>query len=264
MDYFAINQKAWDKRAKVHVASEMYDVPGFLRGKSSLKEIVLAEMPDVNGKRLLHLQCHFGLDTMSWARKGAIVTGVDFSPVAIEKANEIKKQAGLEAEFICSDVYTFGERVEPEYDIVFVSYGALCWLPDLQKWAETVSKSLKPGGQLLLVEFHPFYDMTCGYSYFSANEPDVDEEGTYTENCPGELSTMASWPHSLSETINALIGAGITIEHLNEFAYSPCNCFEGLEEREKGRFYVANAKHAVPLVYSIKGKKLAVQKREDS
>lgn len=257
MDYFTINQKAWDKRTAVHVTSEMYDVEGFIAGASSLKEIELAELPDVEGKRLLHLQCHFGLDTLSWARKGAMVTGVDISPVAIDQANRLKEQLHLEAEFICSELYEFGKYVKPEYDIVFVSYGALCWLPDVSKWAEIVSKSLKPGGQLILVEFHPVHDVISGYSYFHSEEPDVEEEGTYTENCQGEQSLTVTWAHSLSEIINAIINAGIKIEHMNEFSFSPYNCFEGLEEKQKGQFYFSYKNHPIPLVYSIKGTKQA-------
>lgn len=255
MDPITINQKAWDKRTAIHVASEMYDVEGFLGGANKLKEIELGELPEVAGKRLLHLQCHFGLDTLSWARKGALVTGVDFSPVAIEKANELKEKAGLEARFICSDISEYGKTASPQFDIVFASYGALCWLPDLKDWAETVSKSLKPGGQVLLVEFHPIHDITSGYAYFHSMDPDVDEGGTYTENCPGEKMTMATWAHPLSEAINSLIDAGIRIDHVNEYPFSPHNCFDGLEEREPGRFYVSNAKHPPPLVYSIKGTK---------
>lgn len=253
MDYFKINREAWDKRAQVHIQSEFYNVDGFLAGSCSLNDIELAALGDVQGKELLHLQCHFGLDTLSWARKGAIVTGVDLSPVAIEKANELKSKAELDADFICSDVYAYGLRTKPRFDIVFTSYGVVCWLPDLDKWARTISNSLRMGGTFFMAEFHPIYDLLTGYSYFHNDTPDVEESGTYTENCDGVKSKLAMWGHPLSDVVNALIRAGIAIEHLHEFPYSPYNCFEGLEERESGRFYLTKTDHDAPLIYSIKG-----------
>lgn len=255
MSYIELNKRAWDKRTGIHFVSEMYDVDGFLKGGNTLKEIELSEVGDVRTKTLLHLQCHFGLDTLSWARKGAKVTGVDLSPEAIKKANELKEKVSLQAEFICSDVYDYEKIATPQYDIVFASYGALNWLPDLDGWARIVSKSLKTGGRLHLVEFHPVYDLHSGYSYFCQDEPDLDVGGTYTENDDGEKMKMATWPHPLSEVITSLLKNGIAIDSLNEYPYSPYNCFEDLEERERGRFYVSNSKHAIPLLYSIKGTK---------
>jgi len=190
MDYLDINKKSWDKRTKTHVSSDFYDVKGFMSGSSSLTEIEQSELIEVSGKKLLHLQCQFGLDTLSWARKGALVTGVDLSPVAIEKANEITRKVGLKANFICSDVHDFGDRVQPEYDTVFTSYGTVCWLPNLDKWAQTIVNSLKPNGAFYMVDFHPIHDLISGYSYFHSATPDIEEEGTYTENCDGTKSTL--------------------------------------------------------------------------
>jgi len=259
MNPIDINRQSWDKRAEIHFTSEMYDTEGFIKGKCKLSEIELNELPDVRGKSLLHLQCHFGLDTLSWARRGAKVTGVDFSPVAIKQANEIKEKSKLEAEFICSGISEFGRISEPKFDIVFASYGALCWIPDLENWAKVASKNLKDGGQFCLVEFHPIHDYLSGYSYFHNPEPDIDEEGTYTENCPGDLMTLASWAHPMSEIIDSIIGAGIQIESFKEFPFSPHNCFDNLEEKESGRFYLKGTKYQVPLVYSIKGIKISEQ-----
>jgi 2-polyprenyl-3-methyl-5-hydroxy-6-metoxy-1,4-benzoquinol methylase len=123
VDYLRINRDSWDKRTKIHASSESYDVQGFLSGSSSLNEIELSEMDYVGGQMLLHLQCHFGLDTLSWAREGAIITGVDISPVAIEMAAEIRDKARLSGDFVCSDVYSFDREERPEYDIVYTSYG---------------------------------------------------------------------------------------------------------------------------------------------
>lgn len=256
MDYLEINKKAWDKRTQVHLESTFYDVEGFVNGKSSLNPIELNQLGDVQGKSLLHLQCHFGQDTLSLARLGAKVTGVDLSSEAIELAKILAQKVQLDAEFIRADVYEFGQINRQEFDIVFTSYGVLCWLPDLNAWANTVAKSLVVGGEFHLVEFHAFNDLLAGEPYFPSLAPDISDDGTYTENCPGEKSTVVTWPHSLSEVISALIGAGIQIETFNEYPYSPYNCFLGVEAVEGEGYQMIYKGHQVPLVYSIKGRKL--------
>jgi SAM-dependent methyltransferase len=256
-EYFDMNRAGWDRRASAHFESRFYDVDGFLAGRTSLREIELSELGDVAGKRLLHLQCHFGLDTLSWVRQGAVCTGVDISPVAIGKARELAARAGLAAEFVCSDVYGFKRQGQEPYEIVFTSYGALCWLPDLNKWAATVAANLAPGGRFYIVEFHPIHDLLAGFSYFTQAAPEVAEEGTYTENGADVVARFAIWAHPLSSVINALIAAGIRIERVNEFAFSPYNCFEGLVEREPGRFCLGHRGQDVPMVYSVTGRKVA-------
>jgi SAM-dependent methyltransferase len=255
--YLEMNRAGWDRRTVAHFESRFYDVDGFLAGRSSLREIERAELTDVAGKRLLHLQCHFGLDTLSWARRGALCTGLDISPVAIGKARELAARAGLEAEFICSDVYGFRRQSPQPWEIVFTSYGAVCWLPDLRPWAEVVATNLAPGGTFYMVEFHPIYDLLAGFSYFTQAEPDVAEEASYTENGADVVARLATWAHPLSSVINALIAAGIRIERVNEFAFSPYNCFAGMVEREPGRFYLSHRGHDVPIVYSVTGRKAA-------
>lgn len=255
--YFEMNRVGWDRRARVHFDSKFYDVYGFMAGATSLREIELSELKDVSGKRLLHLQCHFGLDTLSWARKGAICTGVDISPVAIQKARELAALTRLEANFVCSDVYGFKSSRSEAFEIVFTSYGAVCWLPDLSRWAEVVASNLAVGGRFYIVEFHPIYDLLAGYSYFTRSVPDIDEEGTYTENGADAVAQLATWAHPLSSVINALISVGLQIEYVNEFPYSPYNCFEGLVEREPGRFYLNHKGNDVPIVYSVAGVKFA-------
>ncbi len=255
MDYLKTNKASWNKRTEIHLTSKFYDVEGFLQGNTSLQKIELEELGDVSGKSLLHLQCHFGLDTLSWARLGANVTGVDLSSTAIEKAQALSRQAGLKGNFICADVYGFGESSQEQYDVVFTSYGAVCWLPDIERWAAVAAGSLKPGGTFYMAEFHPFYDIFSGYSYFHKPEPDVEEVGTYTENSQGETSTLAVWGHPISDVFNALLKAGIQVTQLNEYPYSPYNCFEGMVEREKGKFYLTHKDQDIPLVYTIKGTK---------
>ena len=256
-DYFEMNRVGWDRRAEVHLHSKFYDVEGFLAGETSLREIELAELEAVSGRRLLHLQCHFGLDTLSWARRGAICTGVDISPVAIEQANRLATSARLQADFACANVYDFSRGEADPYDIVFTSYGAVCWLPDLARWAEVVSSNLVVGGTFYMVEFHPIHDLLAGYSYFTDAVPDIDEEGTYTENGSEAVAKLATWAHPLSSVVTALIESGIEVLRLKEYPFSPYNCFEGMEEREPGRFYLQHRGHDVPIVYSLMGHKIA-------
>lgn len=255
MDYFELNRKSWNQRAKVHFDSRFYDVEGFLAGKTSLREIELAELTDVKGRSLLHLQCHFGLDTLSWARLGADCTGVDISPVAIEKARQLNERAGLNAKFVCTDVYGYSRGEAAPFDIVFTSYGTICWLPDLDRWAHIVASNLVAGGIFYMADFHPVYDLLDGYSYFEQDEPDVEEEETYTENS-GDLKTpLAVWSHPMGRVVNALVNAGITIQSLNEYPFSPYDCFKGMTEREPGRYGISHNGQDVPLVYTIKGQK---------
>jgi SAM-dependent methyltransferase len=256
MDYFEMNRESWDQRAEVHFESRFYDVDSFLSGNTSLREIELAELTHVNGRRLLHLQCHFGLDTLSWARLGAECTGVDISPVAIEKARQLNEKTQLNAKFECTDVYSYLRGDADPFDIVFTSYGTICWLPNLDKWAEIVSSNLTMGGTFYMADFHPVYDLLTGYAYFGTEKPDVEEEETYTENS-GDLKTpVAVWSHPMSRILNALVGAGIAIRRVNEFSYSPYQCFKGMTEREPGRYYITHQGHDVPLVYSITGQKI--------
>ncbi|MGB5920175.1 class I SAM-dependent methyltransferase [Arcobacter sp.] len=256
MDYLSINKEAWNKRTKVHIESDFYDVESFKNGKCSLNPVELEQVGNVQGKSLLHLQCHFGQDSLSWARLGAEVTGVDLSSDAIKQANQLKNSLGLKADFIESDVVEFGRKNMKEFDIVFTSYGVLSWLPSLANWAETIANSLKVGGEFHLVEFHSFTDLLSGYSYFPNTEPDVEDEGTYTENCDGTRSTVVTWSHSISEVINALIGAGLTIESFYEYPYSPYNCFDGLELVPNMGYQMLYKGQQVPLLYSIKARKI--------
>ncbi|MFC1694575.1 class I SAM-dependent methyltransferase [Pseudomonadota bacterium] len=256
MNYFEMNRESWDKRAEIHFDSRFYDVDGFMAGNTSLREIELAELTRVDGRRLLHLQCHFGLDTLSWARRGAECTGVDISPVAINKARQLNDSTGLDAQFVCTDVYSYSRGDAAPFDIVFTSYGTICWLPDLDRWAEVVASNLAVGGIFYMADFHPLYDLLAGYSYFEQDEPDIEEEETYTENS-GDLKTpLAVWAHPMGRVVNALVNAGIAIQRLNEFSFSPYNCFKGMTEREPGRYYITHNGQDVPLVYSITGQRV--------
>lgn len=260
-DFLTINQLAWDNRTELHLESDFYDMPGFMAGNTSLREIELAEL-DVRGKSVLHLQCHFGQDTLSWAREGAAsVTGLDLSPKAIAAATQIADTLNIEAnlgvpvQFVCGNVLDARNLVEGEFDLVYASYGVLCWLPDLTAWANTIASCLKPGGLFFLAEFHPIKALLDGYDYFHTGKADVEQEGSYTENSHDAENTMVSWSHDLGQVVSALINAGLVIESLREYDFSPYNCFENLAEEEPGRFRQRINGKPIPMVFSIKARK---------
>lgn len=255
-----INQLAWDSRTRLHVKSDFYDVAGFLDGKCSLNALELAGLGDVSNQSLLHLQCHFGLDTLSWARLGAQVTGIDLSPAAIAQACQLSDKTGLDAHFITSDIYHYfdskqGESKPALFDIVFTSYGVVCWLNDLNRWAQGISACLKPNGVFYLAEFHPINDLLSGDDYFHIKQPHIIQEPTYTENHNNETDTLAVWSHSLSDVINALLTAGVCIESFNEYPYSPYNVSANLTQNQQGQFVSLHQGKKVPLIYTIKGRK---------
>jgi len=268
--YFEENKQSWNKRTAVHKDSAFYDLAGFKKGTSSLKKIELNELGDVKGKTLLHLQCHFGMDTMSWEREGAIVTGVDLSDEAIKLANEIKDELKLNADFICANIYDLvdGSKVPPlegfreaGFDIVFTSYGTIGWLPDLDKWAAIVSHFLKPGGIFYIADFHPTLWMMDNdfehikYSYFNTEVITEEISGSYSDRNAPIRSTEHGWNHPFSEILNSLIKYGLQIQQFNEFPYSPYNCFNKMEQGEDGMWRITGMDEKMPVMYSIKAVK---------
>ena len=153
-EIFELNKKAWNNKTPFHLKSEMYKLEEFKKGKSSLKFIEVEELGDVKGKSMLHLQCHFGQDSLSWARMGANVTGVDFSDEAINAADSLRDELELDTKFICSNIYDLESKLDKNFDIVFTSYGTIGWLPNLDKWGKLISHYLKPGGTFYIVDFH--------------------------------------------------------------------------------------------------------------
>ncbi len=259
-EYLKENQKLWDEWATFHPDTPMYDVRSFLEGRNSLMAAELEALGDVSGKRLLHLQCHFGQDTLSWARLGARATGVDFSEKAIETARRLNRQLGLDAEFVQSDVLSIKGKLEGQFDIVFTSYGVITWLPRLQPWAEAIRHYLKPGGTFFMVEFHPtfmIFELETGqpaYSYFHEEAPlEIDiNNGSYAGLYEGGTARKEySWQHTLSDIIMALLDAGLVLEEFREYDYSPYDCWPQMEEVAPGR-YRSKVLPGIPHLFSLK------------
>ncbi len=228
-DYFEQNRRNWNDRAAIHFKDEAggYGVQAFLCGEDNLHDIEDREVGDVAGKRIAHLQCHFGIDTLCLARRGASCVGLDFSPVAIAAARDLQKQTGLDAIFVEGNVYDARKLIEGDFDLVYVTWGAIGWLPDVARWAKVVSSLLKPGGTLYLLEGHPSLmtldekdpELRPAYDWRTPIDKPLtmSEETTYT----GDTAKIAhpvthEWIHPLSDVINAVIGAGLTLDYLHE------------------------------------------------
>lgn len=256
--YFEANREAWNKRTAVHIDSSFYDNDAFRAGKSSLNNTELEEMGNVNGKSLLHLQCHFGQDTLSWARLGATVTGIDLSDKAIDEARQLSKEINIPAEFICCNVYDTLEHINSKFDIVYTSYGTIGWLPDLDKWANVISNALKPGGIFYMADFHPVMwmwdnDFTrIQYAYHNESIITEEQSGTYADRDSDIHYREYSWNHSISEILNALIANGLTIKQFNEFNFSHYNCFNNTVQGDDGYWYIKGMEKKLPMMYSIK------------
>ena len=256
-NYLEINRQSWNNKVSAHLASDFYDMPAFLNGKSSLNEIELKLLCDIRGKSILHLQCHFGQETISLSRLGANVTGVDLSDKAIDNAQQIAKDTKSNVDFICCDIYDLPEYLDKQFDIVFSSYGTIGWLPDLDKWAKIISTFLKPGGQFVFVEFHPVVWMfddnfeKIGYNYFNANAIIETESGTYADKTADLTQELVTWNHPLGEVLNCLIKNDLIISSLEEFDYSPYNCFNKTIEIEPKKYRIEHLGNKIPMVYSI-------------
>ncbi|MDP2585761.1 MAG: class I SAM-dependent methyltransferase [Candidatus Levybacteria bacterium] len=257
-DYSKANKKWWNDVALIHARSKLYDLPGFKKGKTSLQSIEVKELGDVKGKTILHLLCHFGMDTLSFARIGAIVTGIDLSDKAIEYAKDLSREINVPAEFICSDVYRLPKVLNKKYDIIFASYGVLCWLRDIGKFAEIVNGYLKKGGVFYIVELHPFTNiLSCDfkiyYEYFDKGPSIDDSRGTYADWNADIKSPTYLWSHTISDVINALIKEGLKIDYLHEFSFTMYDQFPGLmRQNKKGQYVFKNKEIQIPLLFSLK------------
>lgn len=260
--YTKANLALWEGWTEINKNSKLYRLDEFKTGKNVLKSIELEELPDVSGKKMLHLQCHFGIDTLSWARMGADITGVDFSPKAIDLAKSISDELDIPARFIRSELFDLPEVLDEKFDIVFTSYGVLTWLSDMDKWANIVAKYLKPGGIFYMVEFHPLFSSIdddgdkLEYPYFYSPEPmKFKAEGSYSDPDADFSSDSYEWSHSIGEVITALIKAGLRIEFLHEFPYSPCKGAPCLVEDTPGKYILEKYPGFLPIVYSVRAVK---------
>ena len=266
-EYTEANRRHWDEVVPAHVDSDLYNVARFKAGESKLKGVELKELGHVHGKTLLHLQCHFGLDTLSWAREGATVTGADFSEQAIDAARTLASECGIDARFVVSDIYALPEKLEGQFDIVFTSYGVLCWLPDIPRWARVAAHFVKPGGTFYIAEFHPVAaifdddpsvtDLHVRYPYFKQELPlRFDQAGTYADmEARIEHQVTYEWTHPVSDVVSALIDAGLRIDFLHEFPFTSWQFIPFMEAVDSHAFRLTKHDGSVPLVYSIKATK---------
>ena len=260
-NYLNINRKLWDKKTEIHVDSDFYDVKSFKKGEDSLNPIELELLGDIKGKTVLHLQCHFGQDTISLARRGAQTTGVDFSTKAIETAIKLNDELGTSAKFILSDIYDLPNHLDEHFDIVFTSYGVIGWLPDLDKWAKIINQFLKPGGVFVMAEFHPVVWMfdsefkTIDFKYMDAEPIVEEEEGTYADKSANIKETYVCWNHGISTVLGSLLKTGLTITDIKEYDYSPYDCFENTVLKGKRQYQIRGLEEKIPMVFSLKAKK---------
>jgi 2-polyprenyl-3-methyl-5-hydroxy-6-metoxy-1,4-benzoquinol methylase len=255
---FETNRKTWNAKVAIHAESEFYDLANFRKGKTSLNKYEIETLGNISKKRLLHLQCHFGQDTLSLARMGAKCTGVDISDEGIKLAKQLNTELKLNASFVCCNVLDTSKYVSEKFDIVFTSYGTIGWLPDLKPWAEMISGRLKPGGFFYIVEFHPIawmFDYTLSppimkYAYHKKEAIYEEYEGTYANKDSKMISKEYGWNHSLGEVITSLSEVGLNIDYLKEHDASPYDIFPGLVKNTDGMFELINKMY--PLIFEVK------------
>jgi len=255
--YFEMNRQAWNEKTDVHLKSAFYRHDEFMQGATSLNEIELQLLGDVRGKSVLHLQCHFGQDTLSLGRMGALATGVDLSDRAIDTARRIARETNSSVQFIRSNLYDLPEVHHQTYDLVFTSYGTIGWLPDLHRWARVVAHFLKTGGRLVMVEFHPVVWMfdddfgSVAYRYFNSGPIIETQKGTYADPKADLEQTTVTWNHGLAEVIGSLLASGFDIRTFEEFDYSPYPCFRHTVEVAPGKYRIQHLGDQIPMLYAL-------------
>lgn len=262
VDYFRVNKATWNDKVKAHAESDMYDLESFKNGKSSLMAYELEALGDVKGKSLLHLQCHFGQDTLSWSRMGAKCVGVDLSDEGVKLAQKLNEELNLDADFFCCNVLDTSKYIKDSFDIVFTSYGVIGWLPDLKPWGQMIAERLKKGGIFFMAEFHPIVWMfdylgekpNLKYGYMQDEVIYEEYEGTYANANSKMISKEYAWNHGLGKVVSALTEAGLHIEYLKEHDESPYNVLPDLIPIDSG-MYVTKDK-LYPLIFTLKATKM--------
>jgi SAM-dependent methyltransferase len=264
-DWLRLNRAWWDERAPVHAASGFYDVPAFLAGQESLRVFEPGEVGDVRGKRLLHLMCHIGLDTLSWARRGAVVTGLDFSRAALDTAVSVAGQAGLgSARFVAAEIGDASRALAAEtFDIVYTGTGVTQWIPDIESWARTVAALVAPGGFFYIADYHPFpdsFDIVDGevrglrHGYLDHGPWVEQRAGSYTGFAETSANTFIKWNHHIGSIVNALAATGLRIEFLHEYEFTDAP-FPGLERGQDGLWRIPSGRFQIPLMFSLRAAK---------
>lgn len=257
------NQAFWNEVAPVH--RESYDIKGLFEGKSLLSSIQIEELGNISGKKVLHLQCHIGTDTLSLALMGAEVTGVDFSEESIRIARILSEDTGIKANFIHSNIYELKDKLDEDFDIVYTSEGVLCWLKDLNEWGKIINHFLKPGGFFYIEEGHPFLQtfnnekegIEITNDYFTSGEPvkwdaecqDYSDENYIVKNPTHE------WTWKISDIINSLADAGLSIEFLHEYNRMFYKAMPSMVKHRDGYWYMPGYENKIPLVFTIKARK---------
>ncbi len=253
------NRRSWNEMVDLHVNHPEYRTAEVLAGGSSLKRLELEALGEVNGKSLLHLMCQFGLDTLSWARRGATVTGVDISDKSIETARRLAAQTGLPARFVRADVLELVGMIDQKFDFVFQSYGTHCWISDIYEWAKVVAHYLKPGGTFFIVDEHPanvLFLFDPPLDYFASEPERTVNPVDYCEKDHHIDGEHVEWQHPLSEIINALINAGLTIERVDEYNFGYYRFGEDWYETEDHYWYPPGGPTIFPIMMSIKARKV--------
>ncbi len=264
--WFELNRRRWDEMAALHPGTAFYGVDRFRAGEDMLLPIELGEMGDVAGRSLLHLQCHFGLDTLSWARKGAAVTGLDFSAEAVRQARKLAAETGLAARFVEANVYDAVAAVGGRFDIVYVTWGALIWLPDLARWARVVAELLAPGGHLYLLEGHPaalLWEQKAAdapilpaFPYFQGGEPLLFRtDKSYADGVPMSEGETAEWQHPLSEILTAILDAGLRLEFFHEHDALAWQLFPCMTEGADRMWRLPPDHPSLPMAFSLRARK---------
>jgi SAM-dependent methyltransferase len=265
-EYRQANLELWNEWVEINARSEMYALDQFKMGKNALHSLEIGEVGEVGGKTLLHLQCHFGMDTLSWARLGAQVTGIDFSDGGIRLASSLSRDLGIPARFLCCDLYDLPKHLDEQFDIVFTSYGALTWLSDLKGWAQVAARYVKPGGVFYIAEIHPFamvFDETTPelrlrYPYFDVGVMEFEVQGSYADPSAHTNSRVSyEWSYPLGTVVTSLIEAGLQIEFLHEFPYAVYPMYPFLEEDGEGHWYLPGKAQTLPLTFSLRAHKPA-------
>ncbi len=267
-DYQELNRASWDERAAAHAASPDYIVDELIADPARLSEVVAFDAPrlgDLHGVNGVHLQCHIGTDTLSLTRLGARMTGVDLSPASLEQARRIAQRAGADIAYVESDVYAASEALDgATFDLVYTGVGALCWLPSIDRWAQTVASLLTPGGRLFIREGHPMMwtldenrrdgVLAVHYPYFETKEPMVfDDGGTYVQtDVAFEHNRTHVWNHGLGEIVTALQEGGLALTQFVEHGTAPWNALPGQMERVGGdEWRLIDRPERVPMTYTL-------------